>query len=101
MRTLRWAAELAIDSQNEARARLGVDQLLALADSNLLDWDGQAFVDAALDTVLYEPTLEVRDNDDAEVIELIIDDSLGLTDDETEGIPLIEGPREPEGGAGG
>ena len=86
MRTLRWAAELAIDNQNEARARLGVDQLLALDDSDLLDQDGQAFVDAALDTVLYEPTLEVRDNQDAEVIELIIDDSLSLTDDGHEGL---------------
>jgi hypothetical protein len=101
MRTLRWAAELAIDNQNEARARLGVDQLLALDDSDLLDQDGQAFVDAALDTVLYEPTLEVGDNQDAEVIELIIDESPTLTEEGHEGLPLIEGPREPEGGTDG
>lgn len=51
MRNLRWAAELAV-SEDAARADLGVSQLIALGDSELLDDDQQLFVDAALDAVV-------------------------------------------------
>ena len=100
MRTLRWAAESAVDA-NDARSELGVDQLLALAGSNLLDQTGQSFVDAALDTVLSEPVTELEQDQDAEVVELIINDSLAPSDEDLQDLSSVEGPREPEGGGDG
>ena len=55
MRNLRWAAELAA-ADDQARAILGIAQLLALGDSSLLDPEQQVFVDAAL-TAVAEPGL--------------------------------------------
>lgn len=51
MRNLRWAAELAVE-QDTWRSRIGVGQLVALSESDLLDPGGQTFVDAALMTVV-------------------------------------------------
>ena len=53
MRTLRWAAELAIDAA-PSRARLGSSQLTTLGRSTLLDSEQSLFVKAALDA-LVEP----------------------------------------------
>jgi hypothetical protein len=66
MQALRWAAELAA-SDDEAKARLGVRQLRALADSNLSDPDVQLFVDAALETVVEELADEVDLDPNSEV----------------------------------
>lgn len=66
MKTLQWAAELAI-SDNSARAELGLSQLQALAASNLSDTDVQAFVDAALDAVVEDVAEEVEADPDAEI----------------------------------
>ncbi|MDQ2837139.1 MAG: hypothetical protein M3Y42_15225 [Actinomycetota bacterium] len=80
MRTLQWAAELAVDG-NEAKAALGVSQLEALADSNLSDPDVQAFVDAALDAVVYDVADEVEEDPDAEIEPPAGDDGDSLQSD--------------------
>lgn len=54
MRTLRWAAELAI-SPDDGRAALGVAELRALSQSEMNDDEQQAFVDAALTQALEGP----------------------------------------------
>lgn len=66
MQALRWAAELAA-SDEEAKARLGVRQLRALADSNLSDPEVQVLVDAALEAVIEELADEVDLDPDSEV----------------------------------
>lgn len=59
MRLLRWAAELAV-ADDERKAALGVDQLAALARSDLLSDQEKLFVDAALETALAEPAEEIE-----------------------------------------
>ncbi len=59
MRLLRWAAELAV-ATDEAKAELGIDQLAALADSDLLGDAEKYLVDAALESALAEPTDEIE-----------------------------------------
>jgi hypothetical protein len=59
MRNLRWAAELAVDT-DDRRAQLGVAELKALGESDLLDEEQQGFVDAALQTVLEAPLDELE-----------------------------------------
>ncbi|WP_297622874.1 hypothetical protein [Nocardioides sp.] len=59
MRNLRWAAELAV-TDDEAKSALGVAQLVALGDSDLLDVDQQLFVDAALAAVVNDAVQEVE-----------------------------------------
>jgi len=59
MRNLRWAAELAVESDIR-KARLGFAQLRALAGSDMLERAEQLFVDAALESVLREPIDEVQ-----------------------------------------
>lgn len=54
LRTLRWAAELAVD-KDERRADLGVVQLSALVESDLLDDTEKVFVDATLNHVVEDP----------------------------------------------
>lgn len=53
MRTIRWAAELAV-SDDEGRSTLGVAELNALNDSDLLDDSQRLFIDAALENVIHE-----------------------------------------------
>lgn len=97
MRTLRWAAELAIDS-DPRRARLGVDQLTALGDSDLLDESGQLYVDAALDSVLSDPVDMIEEaGDQAEVLEQWLNEALGRTDDIENDLSSSQEPSEPEG----
>jgi hypothetical protein len=59
MRNLRWASELAV-SDDEGKAKLGVAQLAALAQSDMLDEQHQLFIDAALVAVIREPVEEVE-----------------------------------------
>jgi hypothetical protein len=66
MKTLQWAAELAI-SDDQAKARLGLGELQALADSYLNDPEVQAFVDAALEAVVEPVADEIDDHPDAEI----------------------------------
>ena len=91
MRNLRWAAELAVD-RDPRKSQLGVDQLEALADSDLLDDAGQGFIDAAIDSVLRLPTEELDELEDAgekaEVLEMLIEDQIGLTDQPDVAVPL-------------
>lgn len=72
MRTLRWAAELAA-SEQENVALLGVAELRALAESDLLDESQKLFIDAALESVIHDATEEIEDieaaGDEADVIE--------------------------------
>jgi hypothetical protein len=68
MRTLRWAAELAV-SANEARARLGVTQLGSLMLSDLLDDMDRDFVQAALEAAVRVPVEEIEQaGDDTQVV---------------------------------
>jgi hypothetical protein len=66
MQALRWAAELAA-GVDQAKARLGIRQLRALADSNLSDPEVQVFVDAALEAVVEDLADEVELDPNAEV----------------------------------
>jgi hypothetical protein len=59
MRDLRWAAELAV-SDDEGHARLGVAELRALGESDLLDDSEQLFIDAALNAVVNVPAREIE-----------------------------------------
>lgn len=79
MRNLRWAAELA-SATEERKSELGVAQLVALGESDLLDAAGQGFIDAALASVIREPTDEIEEieasGESAEVVEDIGNDLL-------------------------
>lgn len=77
MRTLRWAAELAVDQDDAGKAALGVSQLTALGESDLLDDAQRLFVDAAMEAVLEDAVEELEEaGEDAEVIR-----ALGMADE--------------------
>ncbi len=81
MRILRWAAELAV-SPDDRMADLGVAQLGALLRSDLLDDSEKVFVEVALDAVYEDPEAELTQlGEDAEVIQLVATDDIGLTDE--------------------
>lgn len=71
MRTLKWAAELAV-AGHPAKADLGLRELRALGDSMLLDPEQQTFIDAALASVYGSAEAEIAaaevDGEDVEVI---------------------------------
>ena len=93
MRSLRWAAELAV-SADETQARLGVAQLRALGESDLLDEHQQLFIDAALDAVVRVPAREIEQlGEDAQVIA-----SFGLTGADEGDIAWDETDEDGEGG---
>lgn len=73
MRLLRWASELAV-SDDERKAELGVEQLSALADSDLLGEAEKAFVDAALESALVDSADEIEEieqaGEDVQVVQL-------------------------------
>jgi hypothetical protein len=54
MRNLRWAAELAVSNET-AKSRLGLQELEALRDSELLTDVEQGFIDAALKVTIEIP----------------------------------------------
>ncbi len=69
LRNLRWAAELAVHD-NARIADLGVAQLEALLDSELLDDREKVFVEAALNTVYEDVELELEElGADAEAVQ--------------------------------
>ena len=82
MRTLRWAAELAV-SADARLAELGVAELNALTESALLAEDEKLFIDAALESVVEEPVAEIEES--GEATEVIVDP----TDDQNPGGPII------------
>lgn len=59
MRILRWAAELAV-SEDQAHSRLGVAELGALLQSELLDEEEKDFVQAALTAVVRVPVEQIE-----------------------------------------
>jgi len=59
MRNLRWAAELAV-SDDGNHARLGLAQIKALAESDMLDASQQLFIDAALTAVVKVPAERIE-----------------------------------------
>jgi hypothetical protein len=80
MRTLRWAAELAVEL-DERKAQLGLAQLNALGESDMLDDAEQLFVDAALESVLREPIDELEEaGPGARVYYVSVQDLIGETD---------------------
>ena len=92
MRTLRWAAELAV-SEDDAKSGLGVSQLIALADSDLLDEAQHLFVDAALRAVLEDAVEEVEQaGDDAEVVR-----ARGMAEEHDVALSADDHPEEPHG----
>lgn len=76
MRTLRWAAELAA-SEKPGLADLGVAELVALSQSDLLDDSQKVFIDAALEAVIVDPAEEIEEieaaGDEVEVVEELDD----------------------------
>jgi hypothetical protein len=100
MRNLRWAAELSVND-DDRMADLGVAQLVALLNSNLLDESEKVFVEAALD-VVYEDAEAELDllGEDVEVVQYVVEDESGLTDDvdvEVSSDPGTEGGGESDG----
>lgn len=68
MRVLRWAAELAV-SDDQAHSRLGVAELGALLQSELLDEEEKDFVQAALTAVVRVPVEQIEQlGEDVKVI---------------------------------
>jgi hypothetical protein len=68
MRILRWAAELAV-SDDQAHARLGVAQLGALLESELLDEEEKDFVQAALTAMVRVPVQQIEQlGEDVQVV---------------------------------
>jgi hypothetical protein len=74
MRILRWAAELSV-SDEQAHARLGVAELGALLQSELLDEEEKDFVQAALTAVVRIPVEQIE-----------------LLGDEGEDVQVVAGP---------
>lgn len=69
LRNLRWAAELAV-SDDEGKALLGLAELQALADSDLLEPSQKLFIDAALEAVVREPEEELEEaGEDAQAVQ--------------------------------
>lgn len=88
IRSLRWAAELAV-SLDDRMADLGVAQLAALLTSDLLDAAEKVFVEAALDAVYQDPQAELDAlGQDAEVIQLVDTDAVRLTHQGEGDVPL-------------
>lgn len=80
MRNLRWAAELAVD-EDDRMADLGVAQLAALLESDLLDESEKVFVEAALDVVYEDPEAELDGlGEDVEVVQYV--DDVDVVEDE-------------------
>lgn len=96
MRTMRWAAELSA-SDDDRTASLGVAELTALLESDLLDESDKVFVEAALDAV-YEPVeTEIEQlGGDVEVVQYVADEDEALVEDRQGGVSL-----EFDGGDGG
>ena len=76
MRTLKWAAELAV-SDDDAKADLGLRELRALGDSTMLDPEQQSFIDAALASVygVAEEQIEAAE-DEGEEVEVVVEPAL-------------------------
>lgn len=80
MLNLRWAAELAVEP-TETRARLGLSELHALAESDLLDASQQIFIDAALAAIVEKPVEQiVQAGADAEVLQVLAREHVGVPD---------------------
>ncbi|WP_173954800.1 hypothetical protein [Hyphomicrobium sulfonivorans] len=88
MRTMRWAAELSA-SADDRTVSLGVAELAALLESDLLDESDKVFVEAALDAV-YEPIeTEIEQlGDDVEVVQYLTDEVEALVDATEGGVSL-------------
>jgi hypothetical protein len=94
LRNLRWAAELAV-SDDEGKASLGLAELQALADSDLLEAGQKSFIDAALEAVIRDPKEELEEaGEDAQAVQL--GDETGLND-EADSVVSSEGDARDEG----
>lgn len=68
LRNLRWAAELAV-SEDVRQARLGMEELQALRDSQILSSTEEGFIDAALRAAIAVPRQAIeRARGDVEVV---------------------------------
>jgi hypothetical protein len=72
MRILRWAAELAV-SNDAAKARLGIQELEALRDSEMLTSAEQVFIYAALAAAIEVPRQAIAQS--AKDVEVVVDRS--------------------------
>ena len=74
LRNLRWAAELSA-SEKGRLATLGVAELEALLESDLLEENEKIFVEAAFGAVYEDPEAELDQlGGDAEAVHLVVDD---------------------------
>jgi hypothetical protein len=91
MRVLRWAAELAV-SDDQAHSRLGVAELGALLQSELLDEEEKDFVQAALTAVVRVPVEQI------EQIEQLGRDAVVIAESElpTEPMAVVASQVQPE-----
>jgi hypothetical protein len=100
MRNLRWAAELSVNA--DARmADLGVAQLVALLESDLLDESEKIFDEAALDTVYDGPEAELEQlGDEAEAVQYLeaVEVTAGQSDAPTTGSGAVSSPVDPTKG---
>lgn len=98
MRTMRWAAELSA-STDDRTASLGVAELTALLESDLLEESDKIFVEAALDAV-YEPVeTEIEQlGDDVEVVQYLADEGEALVEDGEGGVSLESDEGDGDGG---
>lgn len=74
MRMLRWAAERALDPDHQS---VGVAALTALNDSEMLQPEDQALIDAVIEAVLAEPIAEyseAAEQQSGQVVVVQIDD---------------------------
>ena len=62
---MRWSSELAMEA-DERKSQLGVEQLSALANSELLGGAEKAFVDAALESALADVVVAIEDVEQAD-----------------------------------
>jgi hypothetical protein len=97
MRTLRWAAELAV-SDHLDKARLGLAQLKALDRSTLLGSDQQGFIDAALKAAIDEPATDTKQATADDRVIQVGNDGVPSTDEITTELSSIEQSAGGEGG---
>lgn len=75
MRMLRWAAEKAVNADDDVAA-VGVAALEALGSSELLQEEDQALIDKVVDAILMDPLSEYAETQETETdeVEVVQDD---------------------------
>ncbi|MBD3783713.1 MAG: hypothetical protein IE926_12305 [Micrococcales bacterium] len=94
MRTMRWAAELSAGGDQQL-ANLGVAELSALLESDLLDDSEKVFVEAALDAVYDDVEAEIeRLGEEVEVVQYVAESGGGLATGAADDVSFVGSDRE-------